>query len=316
MNFSQFKTNFEKKVVFPYPSQVPNKVVLSVCVQTYNQANFIEKSLETILAQKTNFKYEILLGDDESSDGTREICIEYAKKYPDKIRLFLHHRENNIKIEGKSTGIFNSLYNLFSSTGDFIAYCDGDDFWRDEKKLQKQVDYLRNHPETVLTYHNINLINQEGRKIEKNNYFTEAERDFSADELSKALIQPPTCTWCFRNIIKDIPIEFTKTFNGDNFWISLLGNYGNGRYLKDIQPSYYRIHNAAMWSTLNKSSQFRSKFYTYLKLSDYYKRIENASLANYFRLRAKSHGKMLLNDQLRNLRIKEFILFYKVYLNT
>lgn len=309
MNFHQFKSNFEKEKVIDYKNQVPKKVVLSVCLQTYNQAKYIEKSLKSILEQKTDFRYEILLGDDQSSDGTREICIEYAEKYPDKIRLFLHKRENNIKINGKSTAIFNSLFNVFSANGKFVAYCDGDDYWSDPYKLQKQVDYLIHNPDTSLTYHSIQLINKEGSHINKNAHFTEAESDFSKEELSKAIIQPPTCTWCFRNSIKDIPVEFTKSFNGDNFWISLLGNHGEGKYLKNIQPSYYRIHDDAMWSTIDKSYQLKSKYYTYLNLSKYYKRKEDINLATYFRQRAKSYGKMYLNRQLRNFKIKKAVLF-------
>ena len=309
MNFSQFKSYFEKEKVIDYENQVPDKVVVSVCLQTYNQVKYIEKSLESILEQRTNFQFEVLLGDDQSSDGTREICIKYAKKHANKIRLFLHKRENNIKINGKPTAIFNSLYNVFSANGEFVAYCDGDDYWSDPYKLQKQVDHLRNNPDTSLTYHSIQLVNKEGNSIKKNTYFTEAERDFSKEELSKAIIQPPTCTWCFRNIINDIPMEFTKSFNGDNFWISLLGNHGKGKYLKNIQPSYYRIHDDAMWSTIDKSYQLKSKYYTYLNLSKYYRRNENINLASYFRARAKSYGKMYLSRQLRDFKIKKALLF-------
>lgn len=309
MNFHQFKSNFEKEKVTEYKNCVPDKVLVSVCLQAYNQIDYIKKSLDSIIAQKTNFTFEVLLGDDESSDGTREICIDYAKKHPDKIKLFFHHRKNNIKINSKSTGIFNFLYNLFSASGDFIAYCDGDDFWEDEFKLQKQVNYLKEHPNTVLTYHDIQLINHKGYEIERGEYFVGTEKDFSSNELVRALTQPPTCSWCFRNIIKEIPLEFTKTFNADNFFISLLGNYGNGRYLKNIKPSYYRIHNTSVWSTIDKSYQLKSKYYTYLNLSKYYRRKEDINLASYFRVRAKSYAKMYLSRELRDFNIKNVLLF-------
>src|SRR5690606_25596514 len=108
---------------------------------------YIRECLDSILMQKTDFPFEILLGEDASTDGTREISIEYADKYPDKIRLFLHHRENNIEILGTPTGRFNSLYNLFSARGTFIALCEGDDFWTDEKKLQKQYEFMVTNPD-------------------------------------------------------------------------------------------------------------------------------------------------------------------------
>lgn len=142
MTFKEFKDKFEHKRVTEYPNEVTKYPVVSVCVLTFQHAPFIEKCLDGILMQKTDFPIEILLGEDASTDGTREICIEYAKKHPDKIRLFLHHRENNIKITEAPSAVFNFMYSKFSSKGKYIALCDGDDYWTDPYKLQKQVDFL------------------------------------------------------------------------------------------------------------------------------------------------------------------------------
>lgn len=142
MTFEEFKLKFEKVPVNIFPNSAPGKPVVSVCVLTYQHVNYIRKCIESILMQQTDFLYEILLGEDQSSDGTREICIEYAQKYPDKIRLFLHHRENNIKINGRHTGRFNFLYSLFSARGKYIAMCEGDDYWTNPFKLQNQVDEM------------------------------------------------------------------------------------------------------------------------------------------------------------------------------
>jgi len=133
---------YQKVPVREYSNQVNKKPVVSVCVQTYQHVNYIKDCLDGILMQKTTFPSEILLGEDASTDGTREVCIEYAEKYPKKIRLFLHHRKNNIKINGSPTGRFNFLYNLYSARGKYIAICEGDDYWTDPYKLQKQVDFL------------------------------------------------------------------------------------------------------------------------------------------------------------------------------
>ena len=135
-------TKLQKVPVEHYPNKVPEKPLVSVCVQTYQHADFIKQCLDSILMQQTNFDFEILLGEDESTDGTKEICIEYAEKHPDKIRLFLHKRENVIHIGGHPTGRFNMLYNLNEARGKYIALCEGDDYWTDPLKLQKQVDFL------------------------------------------------------------------------------------------------------------------------------------------------------------------------------
>lgn len=145
--------SFQKVPVEEFPNKVLNKEVLvSICVQTYQQVDFIRECLDNILNQQTNFAFEILLGEDNSNDGTREVCLEYAKKHPDKIRLFLHSRENNIKINGKPTGRFNFMYNLSKARGKYIAFCEGDDYWIDKYKLQKQVDFLSSNSDHSMVF--------------------------------------------------------------------------------------------------------------------------------------------------------------------
>ena len=78
--------------------------VISVCVQTYQHKNYIRQCLDSVLSQKTNFPFEIILGEDDSTDGTREICLEYAAKHPDLIRLFLRSEKDKIYIDGRKTG--------------------------------------------------------------------------------------------------------------------------------------------------------------------------------------------------------------------
>jgi glycosyltransferase involved in cell wall biosynthesis len=126
------------------------------------------------LFQKTNFEFEILLGEDDSNDGTRELCEDYAKRYPDKIRLFLHHRENNIKIGGQPTGRFNFLYNLHSSKGKYIALCEGDDYWTDPLKLQKQVDFLEGNLDFTGIGTNSEILIQE---THEKRYFRKTTKD-------------------------------------------------------------------------------------------------------------------------------------------
>ncbi|MGI9526134.1 MAG: glycosyltransferase family 2 protein, partial [Weeksellaceae bacterium] len=160
MNLSEFKSTYEKVPVEEFPHTVPSDVKVSVCVQTYNHGEYIRECLESILSQKTDFNYEILVGEDASSDNTREVCIELAEKFPEKIRLFLHHRENNIFINGNPTGRFNMLYNFSSAQGEYIAFCEGDDYWIDEYKLQRQSDFLDQNPKVSLLGENSKVIDE------------------------------------------------------------------------------------------------------------------------------------------------------------
>jgi len=140
--------------------------LVSVCITTYNQFKYISKCLESCLMQETSFKYEILLGEDDSNDGTRQICIDYSQKYPDKIRLFLSDRKNVIYMNGRPTGRWN-FYNLIKNArGKYIAFLDGDDYWNDSLKLQKQVDFLELDKEYGLVHSDFDrLVELTQRKI-------------------------------------------------------------------------------------------------------------------------------------------------------
>src|SRR5690606_33338178 len=108
---------------------------VSVVVVTYQHARFIAKCLDCILDQKTNFPIEILVGEDESTDGTRGICQKYSQTHPDHIRLFLRSRKDVIHIMGKPTGRANFLGLLSEANGKYVAFCEGDDYWTDPLKL-------------------------------------------------------------------------------------------------------------------------------------------------------------------------------------
>ena len=172
-NFAKLGEYFkdhQKVPVQEFTNNVPEKPLVSVCVQTYQHVDYIADCLEGILMQKTTFPFEILVGEDASTDGTREICKRYARKYPHKIRLFLHSRENNITINGTPSGRFNALYNTYQARGEYIAKCEGDDYWVDPYKIQKQVDYLRKDPELALVYTSFIEYNKKTGKWNRNPY--------------------------------------------------------------------------------------------------------------------------------------------------
>ena len=129
-----------------------DNLLVSVCVQTYNHEKYIKQCLDSILAQVTSFDFEIILGEDDSNDNTRNICIDYAKNSPEKIKLFLRHRKDVIYINNVPTGRYNFISNLNESRGKYIALCEGDDYWTDKNKLQKQVDFLKSKDITVINH--------------------------------------------------------------------------------------------------------------------------------------------------------------------
>lgn len=117
--------------------------LVSVLVATYNQEEFIRQALDSVLMQKTDFEYEVIVGDDCSSDSTGKICAEYQQFHPDVIR-YITASQNVLKLGGNLARLNNR------ARGDFIAVLEGDDYWTDPEKLQKQVDVFRKYPEVTL----------------------------------------------------------------------------------------------------------------------------------------------------------------------
>jgi glycosyltransferase involved in cell wall biosynthesis len=258
MNFQEFRHRYEHVPVTCYPHEVNGKPVVTVCVQTYKHVNFIKECLDSILQQQTNFPIEILLGEDGSTDGTRELCIQYADKFRTIIKLFLHHRENNIQIDGTPSGRFNFVYNLFSASGKYVVMCDGDDYWLDPLKLQKQVDFLERHPDYSMCFHQAEVLRIDGTRFFYND-INENRTFLFKDLLEKNFIATASCM--FTNSIDSIPEWFYSLPAGD--WGLHLINSSKGKifYMKDCM-SVYRKHEGGIWSKLNKEQLLQKNIIT------------------------------------------------------
>lgn len=140
---------------------------LSVIFITYNHGRYVEKALRSILSQKTNFPFEVVVGDDCSTDDTRAIIENIAKDYPVHEAQGPEDRQVRFVPRDKNTG--RPTLNVYETTmlcqGDYLAYLEGDDYWIGEDKLQKQVDYLERHPEYIATTHRCMLIDENGDEI-------------------------------------------------------------------------------------------------------------------------------------------------------
>ena len=135
---------------------------VSICCITYNHAPFIRQCLDGFMMQRTGFPVEVLIHDDASTDGTQDIIREYEAKYPDVIKP-IYQKENQY-----SKGVKVSLvYNYSRAKGKYIALCEGDDYWTDPYKLQKQVDFLESHPDYVMCSHRFDQYYEEERRLEK-----------------------------------------------------------------------------------------------------------------------------------------------------
>ena len=129
------------------------KTLVSICCLSYNHSKFIRKCLDSLLMQKTNFDYEILIHDDASNDGSDEIIKEYVQKYPNIIKP-LFESEN---MHSKEVAI-SKTFNFPRVQGKYVAMCEGDDYWTDEYKLQKQVDFMEKNSEYLISFHKVQKI--------------------------------------------------------------------------------------------------------------------------------------------------------------
>ncbi len=308
----EFKENYQVKKVQEFSNKVNDLPFLSICVQTYQHGSFIKECLDGLLFQKTTFPFEILLGEDDSKDGTRKICIEYAEKFPDKIRLFLHHRENNIKINGNPTGRFNFIYNLNNARGKYIALCEGDDYWTDPLKLQKQVDFLEGNEDYGICFHESEVlweVENEISCIRLNSDFNwnNMTPDKSVYTISDVLKGPfmATASVVFRrNDLIDFPHWFFKAVSVDITLYSLILKNSKIKFINETM-CVYRKHPGGITRVHSSNFIILNRIEMLKNINTYYDNV-------YF-LEIDQATSAYLHD-IKYLNIKEMFQLLKLYL--
>ena len=248
--------------------QYPDPKV-SVCIPTYNHEKFISQAIESVLKQETDFDYEIILGEDESQDGTREICIEYARRYPDRIRLFLRSRKDVIYINGRSTGRLNFIESLKAARGKYIAMLEGDDYWTDHHKLQKQVDFLINHQQCVMCAHPTQSLNNSTGIIGSVIAPREVKEVFTLNEYLSNVNFIQTCSVLVKNWFhRGFPDWYTQIPNGDLALYALSALQGDIGFINEVM-AVYRIHEGGVQSSLPPHKRFLRTVKCYKILSNH-----------------------------------------------
>ena len=205
---------------------------VSCHIITYNQIDYISKCIDSVLMQKTNFSIEIIIGDDNSTDGTRELLLKYANEYPDLIKLNLRELRGT-GLPGKQ----NFLTTLEMCSGEYIAMLEGDDYWTDPFKLQKQVDFLEANPDYVLCFHQVTILKPDGTVVE--DFITKVPENYETIEtLARFGNYIHTPSVVYRNIIPTLPFEFEVTPIGDYFIYMMLAEHGKVKYMKEKMATY------------------------------------------------------------------------------
>jgi len=260
-----------------------NKPVVSVCCLAYNHSVFINECIDSILIQKTDFPFEIIIHDDASTDGTADIIRDYEKNFPNIIKP-IYQNTNQYSKNNKPL----SQFILPSVKGHYIALCECDDYWNDVNKLQIQYDFLRNNKEFIICYHNVNQIDQDGIII-ADKLSNKLKKDFSKNDLLYAKTTISTQTAMFRKEFDKLPYEINNVVNEDSFLFSFLGIYGKGKFIYEINSACYRIHLGGVWSNLDEKQKQINAVHTYFWMSIFFARIKEKTLADYYNVKASKN---------------------------
>lgn len=266
--------------------------LVSVCVITYQHKNYIKQCIDGILSQKTDFPFEILIGEDGSVDGTREICEAYAEQYPQLIRLFCWDRHTDRSEFPGGPGRYNILHTLKEAKSAYIALCEGDDYWIDEHKLQQQVSFLQSHPDFAMSFHAVNV--DDGSQIKADNLTDVRKDEFSIHDLARGnFIHTPSVV--YRNILPaEFPVFFKTAPVLDYLLHLYISQQGKIKYFPEPM-AVYRVHGESYWSS--KSQHARSILWLSVlnPLVSYFS--ENSEVGEKLKQQAFDIGSNLLADQ-------------------
>ena len=228
-------------------------VLVSISCITYNHEDYIADAIEGFLSQKTAFDYEIIIGEDYSTDGTKAIVEGYIKRYPDKIKMVT---------SAKNIGAIKNWKRVFNaSQGKYIAECEGDDYWTDPYKLQKQVDYLEKNPDCTMCFHAADIVRAPkmytGRKI----------KPYRSDQVSP--IQDvilggggfcPTASLVYpRKVMLNPPDFCTNSHVGDYPLQLILASQGYSYYINSSMSAYRTEVKGSWTSLLSDSSNLKDR---------------------------------------------------------
>lgn len=242
---------------------------VSIAFVTFNHERYVAQALQSVLMQETTFPFEIVIGEDCSLDSTRQIVLDYQMRFPEKIKVLLHPRNLG--------GARNFCEVLNVCSGKYIHFLEGDDYWTDKTKLQKQVAFLDSQPQFAFCFHNFNVLHHTTGISHPALSNLDGSVPFSQTlEDVLAYVRKPgygvfhlSATLYRRNAILPYPAWLCRQHIIDIALICLALQHGNGGYIGDVM-STYRIHNAGIWQGSGILSQSRSKLAIFEALDSHF----------------------------------------------
>jgi glycosyltransferase involved in cell wall biosynthesis len=233
---------------------------ISACIITYNQEKYITECIESALMQQLSCDYEIVIGDDCSNDKTSKICQSYANKYPQLI----HYNRRNVNLGMRG----NWQETINNCSGDYIAICEGDDYWTDSFKLQKQLDFLESKREYSLCFHPAKILMTNG-KLEDEFEISIPKNFHQLEDMARFGNYIRTPTVMFRNILTEEDLNSLRKYPAVDFPLYLiLGQYGNYGYVGDSMSVYRQ--GVGIWSTLDNIQSVLGFTITIIHAKEYF----------------------------------------------
>jgi glycosyltransferase involved in cell wall biosynthesis len=262
-------------------------VRVSVLLTSFEHERYIAQALDGVLAQE-GVEFELLAGDDASTDGTREVLARYAREHPGVIRTFFP--EQNMGNGGKA--IFAAL--IGQARGDYLAVLDADDYWTAPDKLRRQVAYLDEHPEAAMCFHDVLCVYEDDDRPDARYNGPGRPAEVTMPELLDRCVVA-SCTPLFRrDAIMPLPAWYFDLPWGDWSLYFLAARHGTLRYL-DEPMGVYRIHRGGMYSGLARleALEQRTAFYEGLRVAPEHDRGRRRKLAESWVKRALEHNRIL-----------------------
>lgn len=220
-------------------------LMVTIRCLTYNHEPYIRQCLEGFVIQKTSFRFEAIVHDDASTDGTATIIREYAERYPDIIKPIYETENQYSKHDGSIRRIMDA-----HTHGKYVAICEGDDYWTDPFKLQKQVDFLESHPDYVMCSHRFDQYYEDEQRLEKERDETFQGADYDLKNLIGGRWLTQTLTVIYRRSALDLQHYESYGMSMDIILFYALLKEGKGYCFPDVM-GVYRYHNGGVWSEVS-----------------------------------------------------------------
>ncbi|WP_162340650.1 glycosyltransferase [Cyclobacterium salsum] len=290
----------------------------------YNVEKYIGEAIEGVLNQTADFEIELVISNDKSQDKTEEVVQKYIQEHANGHWIEYKRQEKNLG------STLNYLWVLEHCQGQYIALCDGDDYWTDVLKLQNQINFLERHKEYIGSFHNRHKCDETGN-ILSNSIQEKEKRNWDFDGLVSIMPEIPSASVVFRKPPNfSLPNEFKKVvINGDTFLWAYVLQFGNFYFDSLIGPSVYRIHSQGLWSTKSSYKKSELSYRTYQLLDSAFPNRKSIKLQLfqirfhlfYYAMKEKKWGKSM-NYYFSNLfgmltypsATKVFIDFHKTVL--